>query len=142
MEWTMSNDNIDWKRCIEIPLDIDTVGALGQFMPARESGIIVPTETPLELGTCVRVALSLGMPPKRVTLFGYVDEIRPNDHVRLQLDRRSWKRLFVSVCRSPWRRREDFRAPSDKRGRRALAEDAFFFLPRTGQRFEANILEV
>lgn len=136
---------LDWTNCPTIQLTVSTVGALGKYLPAREAGVIVPTDEAYGLDSAVKINLSLGdAAPRKVLLYGYVDECNAKGdahELRVQLDRRSWKRLFVNVCRTPWRRRSDF-VSEDPRGRRPLKEEAFFYVPRTGRRFEANILEV
>lgn len=130
-----------------VTLQVDSVGSLGKLMPATQAGLLVPTDLGFKKGDPIEIDLQVA--GKSVALTGTVAELdapfiyRHNRAtvVRTQLDRKSWKMLFVNVCRAPWRRREDFTAQEPRR-RSRVQEAGLCYIPRTGQRFIATLIEV
>jgi len=135
-----------------LPLRITTVGRLGRFMSPHASGLLVPAGLHIERGDEVVVDLELGSPlPRQIALSGEVDLVGihasalaspGNQVVRVRLDRDSWKALFVCVCRKPWRRRHDFMEEPGERRRWRLSEPGLCYVPRTGKRYDATLMEV
>lgn len=147
-----TNNSEQMREVARLPLRITTVGRLGRYMSPRASGLLVPAGLHIERGDRVTVDLELGKPhPRRLELAGEVDLVGVyasglsapgNQVVRVRLDRDSWKALFVCVCRTPWRRRHDFQEEPGERRRWRLSEPGLCFVPSTGKRYDATLIEV
>ncbi|OIP34426.1 MAG: hypothetical protein AUK47_17915 [Deltaproteobacteria bacterium CG2_30_63_29] len=130
-----------------VTLQVDSVGSLGKLMPASQAGLLVPTDYGFKKNDPIEIDLVVA--GKSVALTGTVAELDVpflyrHDRVtvvRTQLDRKSWKKLFVNVCRAPWRRKEDFTTKESRR-RSRVQEAGLCYIPRTGQRFIATLIEV
>lgn len=106
-----------------LSLTIDSVAQLGLHLSPRTSGLLLAAPPEVEAGAAIALEIVVdggGAEGRCFALEGHVAQLDPPAAfepppglrvVRVELERESWKRLFVYVCRTPWRRRADLEPP-------------------------------
>ncbi len=126
----------------EWEVEIATIAELGRRMPARAKGLTLTAQEGVSDAEALDVLLRLGTRADPVRLRCVVTEqwqVGEATWVQVAPDRESWKKMFLSVCQHAWQREEDI---EDSRGRLALSEAAWCYVPGTGHRYEAMLQEV